>query len=422
MPNLQYHAFRKPKKLKSGKTVHRWYYYYIDAETGKQVQKSCGTAVRSRQAAEDFIRTMPPPPEPGHKPSGSCARPFGSTDLLIGEIAKDMFVPGSAHVHRRQQLKKSVTQETLAANRVFMRHIIGTWGHRMLRSLELDEVMSYLFSAERSSSWKNQYISNLNEIYQEGQFLGCKVFRPDFPSIGSVPNKADILTQTELERFFRKENFSHDFFFLFFLCALSGGLRHGEVRALRARQIVFEKRAVIVDGYIKKSGVRTTYNKCGSPEHPKLRVVPYPDLTLKLLQRHVAENCVEADDYVFTYNGRPVSSSMAKTAFTMALIKAGIAVSKETLVERGHWKGGHIHVTRDLIPDGRRIIIHSLRYTYITLMSRNMDAHNLLKLTGHDSTAMVDYYNRTNLDMALAAIPNADAATSALLPCAIGKA
>jgi len=412
MPKLEYHAFRKPKKLKSGKTVHRWYYYYVDP-SGKKVQKSCGTDVKSRQAAEDYIRTLPPPNAPTGKPAMTA-------DMLVGEIAGDMFIPGSNHVNRRRQLKKSVSPEALENNRVFMRHITEKWGQRMLRTLELDEVMNYLFSENRSASWKNQYIYALNEIYREGQFLGCKVYKPDFPSIGKTPNKADIFTQEEMERFFRRGNFRHDFF-LFFLCALSGGMRLGEVRALRAKQIVFEKKAVIVDGFIKKSGIRTAYNKCGSPEHPKLRVVLFPDYTLNLLSEHIRQNSIAPEGYVFTYGGQPISSSMAKTNFVLALISAGIAHDKKTLVEKGYWKGGHIHITKDLIPDGRRIVIHSLRYTYVTLMSRYMDAHNLLKLTGHNTAAMVDYYNRTNLDMALAAIPDAFTATSALLPHSIGE-
>jgi hypothetical protein len=54
-------------------------------------------------------------------------------------------------------------------------------------------------------------------------------------------------------------------------------------------------------------------------------------------------------------------------------------------------------------------------------MSQEIDAHNLKKLTGHESTGQVDYYNRTNLEMALAAIPKAGIATKALLPPAIMK-
>jgi integrase len=421
---MEYHAFRKPKKLKNGKTVHRWYYYYID-ETGKQIQKSCGSKIKKREDAETYIRTLPPPQRAVVQHNGTAALdrqytpPTKNPDMTIAEIAEKMFIPGSAHIKRRQQLNKSVTRETLIANYTFMKHITAVWGKRMLRTIELDEIMNYLFAVDRSPSWKNQYISALNEIYQEAQFLGCKIFKPDFPSIGKIPNKADIFTQDELERFFKKENFSHDFFYLFFLCSLSGGLRLGETRGLRAKQIIFDLGVVIVDGYLKGTGERTTYNKKGSEEHPKLRVVIYPDLTLSLLKSHIEKNNIGPDDYVFTYDDHPLRPEMVDTAFNLALIKIGIAYSKEKLIEKGYWKKGHLIITRDMIPDGRRLIHHSFRYTYITRMRQEMDAENLRKLTGHNSVAQVDYYNRKNLEMLLATIPTAGTAVKALLPPAI---
>lgn len=425
MCKLPYHAFKKPRKLKNGKKIYHWYYYYID-ETGKQVQKACGPAVRKREDAETFIRSLPPPPAAaGVTALTGSGLPIkraaikNSPDVLVREIAEDMFLPGSLHVLRRQQLKKSITADALIKGRRLMEHIIKAWGDRPLRSLELNEIMNYLFLVERSGSWKNQYLSALKEIYIEAQFQGCKIYKPDFPSIGKVHKKADIFTEEELGKFFKKENFLHEFFYLFFLTALSGGLRLGEVRALRAKQIVFEKKAVIIDGFLKDDNSRTTYNKKGSPEHPKLRVVMYPDFTLGLLAGRIKSMDISADDYIFTYNDKPITKSFAERTFTLALIKAGIAWDKKALKEKGYWKAGHIQVKNDLIPDGRRLIPHSLRYTYITRMSQTMDAHSLGKFTGHDSTAMVDYYNRTNLDMALRAIPAAEDATAALLPSAI---
>jgi integrase len=112
---------------------------------------------------------------------------------------------------------------------------------------------------------------------------------------------------------------------------------------------------------------------------------------------------------------------MAERNFTVALINAGIAYDKKTLIEKEYWKQGHIQVKHDLIPGGRRLIPHSLRYTYVTRMSRDMDARNLLKLTGHISESMIDYSNRKNPEMALAEIPEAATATRALLPQTITK-
>jgi integrase len=388
MENMAYHAFRKPKKLKNGKTVHRWYYYYIDS-SGKQIQKSCGKSIRTHQAAEDYIRTLPAPPP--QRTSAEDAPPFqiensyraptkmrNNTDMLVREIAENMFIPGSDHVLRRKQLNKSVSLEVLGEMRVYIRYILKTWGDRMLKSLELDEVMNYLFSVKHSGSWKNRYISALKEIYQEAQFLGCKIYKPDFPSIRPDYKKADIFTDAELERLFRPENFPNKMLFLFFLTSLSGGLRLGETQALRVKQIIFDSRAIIVDGFLKKNGIRTTYNKKGSPEHPKLRVVPYPSVTLAMLRRRIEQNGLWEEDYLFTYeDGVPIKKSHAASMFTRAMVKAGITPDVETMKKNGNWIDGSIQRHRGLMPDGRRLVPHSLRYNYIT-NSRNVMRNCLL--------------------------------------------
>jgi hypothetical protein len=54
--NNYFHVFRKPKKLKDGKTVRKWYYYYYN-EKGKQVQRAC-KGCKTRTEAEDYVRAI----------------------------------------------------------------------------------------------------------------------------------------------------------------------------------------------------------------------------------------------------------------------------------------------------------------------------------------------------------------------------
>jgi hypothetical protein len=254
MTKLGYHAFKKPRKLKNGKKVYRWYYYYIDS-SGKQIQKSCGTSVKNREDAENFIRNLPPVSREttfiAYTNTGSIytkpVRKIVNNNILVREIAKEMYIPGSLHLMRRQQLKKSVSTEAILAGRTYIKHITTVWGEQMLRSLEMEDIMNYLFSLKRSGSWKNHYISVLNEIYLESQFMGCKIFKPNFPSIGRNYRKADVFTDAELVQFFKPENFTYDFF-LFFLCMLSGGLRLGENMGLKSRQFIFEKKPLLLTG------------------------------------------------------------------------------------------------------------------------------------------------------------------------------
>jgi integrase len=94
---------------------------------------------------------------------------------------------------------------------------------------------------------------------------------------------------------------------MFFLLCLSGGLRLGEARGVRVKQIIFDRKVLIVDGFCKADGTRTAYNKKGSPENPKFRVVYLPDLTLGKIADWIKENSLEPDDYCFALEkGRPI--------------------------------------------------------------------------------------------------------------------
>jgi hypothetical protein len=95
---MDFHVFRKPKKLKNGRTVHKWYYYYLD-ENKKQVQRACRKC-KTRKEAEDYIRTL----------DGDNRQ---DKTVLIKDIAVAMFIPGSAHVNRLEHLGRFYDISTL---------------------------------------------------------------------------------------------------------------------------------------------------------------------------------------------------------------------------------------------------------------------------------------------------------------------
>ncbi|MDR1957217.1 MAG: hypothetical protein LBQ30_10250, partial [Treponema sp.] len=93
--------------MKTGKTVHRWYYYWIDTD-GKQIQRSC-RGCRNRSEAENYIRSIPPPP--------GAAGIQPTPDVRIRDITRDMYIPGSDHIRRRKQLGKSTNPDTMTEGR-----------------------------------------------------------------------------------------------------------------------------------------------------------------------------------------------------------------------------------------------------------------------------------------------------------------
>lgn len=396
MAEIAYHVFKKKKITKDGKPFFRWYYYFYD-NTGKKIQKACPyPECKNRSDAESYIRTLPP--------LAGAKNP----DVLLSEIADTMYFPGSAHVDRRRQLGKSTDTETMLESRRYIEQILKQWGKTPLQNIETEEVLTHLFSIPRSGSWKNRYITIFKEIYEEAPRYGCKINIPNFPHFALNSKKADIFSDTELKALFQLENFSDYQYYVFFLLMLSGGLRLGETRAIRLKQIVPAKKALIVDGFCKQDGTRTVYNKKGTPENPKARIVLLPDLTLAVVLNYIASLELNPDDFIFTLNNKPIRSEMAEDVFNRVLVNIGLASFVLSAT-------GKINKKSVIISDGRKLVPHSLRYTYISRMRRELSAEDIQPLTGHTTPEMVEYYNRINLKDALAALPSADSALAGLL-------
>jgi integrase len=94
-----------------------------------------------------------------------------------------------------------------------------------------------------------------------------------------------------------------------------------------------------------------------------------PDFTLKKLSEYLATHPVGDDDYLFSEGeGKPISQDRAQWVFERAVLKSGIKT------------------------DGRKIVCHSLRYTYVTRMRRELPAETVMKMVGHTNVEMTDYY------------------------------
>jgi integrase len=399
---MDYHVFKKTVKGRSGRPAHRWYYYWIGPD-GTQIQRVC-RGCKNRSDAENYIRTLPPPA--GSAPAGLTIPQ--KTEILIRDIAKNMYIPGSPHVGRRKQLGKSTDHETMTESRRYIKRIMELWGDLKLEALGVDVVMPCLFGLDYSGRWKNRFLEILGEIYTEAPWYDCRVSKPAFQRFAINSRKADIFTTAELDRLFKPENFTSYQFYLFFLLCLSGGMRIGEVRAVRAKQIIFDRKVLIIDGFCRNDGIRTVYNKKGSPENPKFRLVYLPELTLGKMRDWITENKIGPEDYCFTTGGgKPIGREWAEIVFYRALQTAGFIplLPKREKAIRGE---GQQKQTRARLkpPDGRKLVPHSLRYTYVSRMRRELTAAELQPMTGHTSIEMVDYYNRRVLDLALAALPD----------------
>jgi integrase len=66
--------------------------------------------------------------------------------------------------------------------------------------------------------------------------------------------------------------------------------------------------------------------------------------------------------------------------------------------------------------NGRRLIVHSFRFTCVTFMRRELPAKTVMKLVGHTTIGMTEYYNKRVIDESLSGLTGADTAVQKILP------
>lgn len=367
---MDYRIFKKTIVGKKGKKAKRWYYWYID-QRGIQRQRVCKHCSNRAEAAA-FVAALSPLRGDLH---------------TVAEIARDMFLPGSEHVKRRAAFGKGVVASTLRERRGYIEDIIARWGSCDIRDINVKDITTYLLADEHSASWKKHYISTIKEIVAEAAWQGVNVACPVFPSFMGKAVSADILSGEELKRLFVRENFANPVMdsakpYLLFLVSATGGLRIGEAEGLRANQFLFDRKALIIDGFLRRDGSRTMFNKAGNQDDRKIRVVLLPDSVLAEMQDFLANEGKAGDDFIFTHAGRPLAYQFLRKTFDDALARARIDTG------------------------GRKLTPHSLRFTYVTKMRRTLPIDTVRKLVGHTDNKMTEYYTRGSLEDGLAAIAN----------------
>lgn len=114
---MEYHLFRKT--VKSGKkSIKKYYYWYYEPGSLKQIQKVCKKC-STKAEAENYIAHLPG---------------VSASSTKICDIAREMFIPGSKHCLRREQMGKSIEPELLIDSRRYLSYIVADFGQKTLQS------------------------------------------------------------------------------------------------------------------------------------------------------------------------------------------------------------------------------------------------------------------------------------------------
>ncbi|MDR2734277.1 MAG: tyrosine-type recombinase/integrase [Spirochaetota bacterium] len=281
---------------------------------------------------------------------------------------------------------------TISANRKLLEEIIKLWGDRELSGITSAEVTAYFFQDEKHSNGvKNTYIQIFSEIYDEAEWQGLRIQKPAFKRFVRHSKKPDIFTTDELNRLFKPENFRDEMSYLFFLLCFSAGLRLGEALAVRPCQILHDRQALIVDGFLRYNHERTNYNKTGTAENNRFRVTMLPKYVLAKLADYIYRRNIQQEALIFTNSaGAPQSSGWAQYVFALALKKAGVDTAR------------------------RKLCIHALRFTYVTRMRALLPVEIVQRAVGHMSADMTDYYTRPSLEASLKGVEGLEQASEKL--------
>ena len=367
---MNYNIFQKSVIGKKGKKVKRWYCWYVDNGIQRQIVcKNCST----KAEAMAFVSKLP---------SQSTEN---AVTKSVYQIARNMFLPGSDHMKRREAVGKPLTEQTMRDARGYVEQIIAKWGEIDITQIKVADVGTYLFGLKRSGSWKKRYITIFYEIFDEAAWLGVQVLRPRFPHFVCKQGNTDIFSSEELKKLFNVKNFSGkavdaETVYLLFLVSAVAGLRIGEARAIRLKQFLQEKNALVIDGFLREGEIRTDFNKKGSVTDKKTRIVLIPEQVMAKIHDYAARWHKNAEDFLFTHENKPLRKEYLGSIFKSAIKKAGIDM------------------------DGRKLSPHSLRYTYVTKMRRTLPIETVRKLVGHTDDKMTDYYTRASLEDGLAGI------------------
>lgn len=365
----KYRLFRRYHTNQKGKKYYYWWYYYYDPVTGRKRQYPAGDRETNKHHAEDFIAKLP------------AITPAGNSVI---SVAEPMFEENSLFLRRRQEFGFPIKPSTRKAylGRVH-NHILPDFGSRYIETITAQEIEDFLLEQEMKNSTRNALIDTWNFIFAEARRQGLMAEKPEIQRFRRDSERYDILTNEELEIIFPDnreqliQRWKHAddggdrdslMFAVMLLTTVSAGLRSGEIRGMHRDQVYLDLSGLVINRQLDLE-MQIDRPKKGSERNPRYRAIVMPERAVRGL-RWWLEEYAPAEGPLFKYRGQLVDRATLLQRFRAGLEKAGLKTK------------------------GRKLGVHSLRYTYNTLLETVLSSKTLLQFMGHTSEQMTRHYSR----------------------------
>lgn len=368
---MTFHLFQRTITRK-GKKIKAWYYWYYDKQ-GKQVRKSCGTDGKPcllKRDAEQFIESLKEKKELDNQKT-------------FKEYCVNFYTPNSRFIRKREARGYIFHDNTMYQKNLYLNRFLEAFGDTKVRDLTPGDVENWLIELPGSNSAKNHILAVISEVEEElycdhliDYEIHIRRFRRNTQQKGILtlqeirdlfPVEYDDLIKVWRLRGTDKESEIYSFATMIYTI-LTTGMRSSEIRALQWNQFV-RPDAILINAMFDSNCERVNRLKKWNQEDHKWRVTVLPDRTVKMID--ILRLDKGNSEFVFLYNNKPLSTWYLLDHFKNVLKKNGIDWEK------------------------RNITVHSLRFTYNTMLKGEISSDDLRLMVGHTSERMTDYYDRS---------------------------
>ena len=357
---------------KNGKKIKAWYYWFYD-ENGKQVRKSCGQNGKPcilKREAEAFITSLD---EVEVKKS----------NLTFADYCNGFYDDNSRFLKKQAARGYKYQTNSLYQKRLYLTKFLSVFGNVLVNEIKAGMIENWLIDMECSNSVKNNILAVIDEIeselYSDGLIeyeIHIKHFKRNTVEKGILsiseitklfPSDYDSLINIWRVRVTEREQDIYSFATAIYTI-LSTGMRSSEIRALQWNQFV-RPDAILINAMIDSNDERVNRLKKWNDTNKKWRVTILPDKTVKMIELLRLDK--SDNDYVFVYMDKPLTTCFLLDHFKCVL------------------------KNNDIDCEARNITIHSLRFTYNSLMRNEISGDDLRLMVGHTTEQMTEYYDKS---------------------------